>query len=127
MIIKVSSSNPEIKHKLEFLFDVQLEDEMKRVFINKGIYAIEHDRDGGVLGLTLKTNIDLCDEWETIDTETMTPNQCLNRIAMIHLMAFFSSPVDFSNFIIIVGVELKCVCGAEKVNTTHSTWCDKYM
>ena len=126
MNIKITSSNAEIKHKLEFLFEVQLENEMKYIFEKKGVYVIEYDVDGGVLGLVLNVSNFTIETWETIDTETLPPVQCLNRIAMVHLMSFFQSPADFSNFSIIVDEDIRCVCSAEKVKTTHANWCDKF-
>ena len=127
MKVEVLSSNAEIAHKLDFLFGEQIENELGYVFQKKGTYIIEYDSDGGVLGLVLKTTKDPFPEWQMIDTTKMSKLQCLNRIAMIHLMSFFSSPADFSNFRIMIDEEIRCCCGADTVGTTHSTWCDKHQ
>ena len=126
MIIKVSSSNTEIKHKLTFLFENQIKDELEYIFVRKGEYVVEYDEDGGVLGLVLKITTDPIPEWETIDTRTLPPIQCLNRIAMIHMMSFFASPADFSNFSLSIDFQVRCDCGGSAANTTHSLWCSKY-
>ena len=125
MNFKIQSSNKDILHKLEFLFFNQIEEDVEMIFEQQGEYVIEHDLDGGVLGLVLKTTTKN-DEWRVINTKTTNRYQCLNRIAMIHLMCFFDSPTDFSNFHIIFDDDIRCVCGAEKCNTTHSRWCDKF-
>ena|SRR3990167_7343516 len=125
MNFKIQSSNKDILHKLEFLFFNQIEEDVEMIFEQQGEYVIEHDLDGGVLGLVLKTTTKN-DEWRVINTKTTNRYQCLNRIAMIHLMCFFESPTDFSNFHIVFDDEVKCCCGAAKVKTTHSTWCDKF-
>lgn len=122
----VLSSNPEIAHKLTFLFFDQIEEELQYIFQKKGKYVVEYDKEGGVLGLTLLTTTMVKPGWQTIDTVNMTPYQCLNRIAMIHLMCFFDSPADFSDFNIVINDEIRCVCGADSVKTTHSSWCDKH-
>ena len=128
MKIVVGSSNPEIKHKLEFLFQEQIENELSYIFREKGKYAIEYDEDGGVMGLVLLLANSSAPplDWHVIDTEKMSPHQCLNRVAMIHLMSFFSSVSDFSNFQITIDDTVRCVCGGETARTTHSTWCDKH-
>lgn len=125
MIIDVESSNPEIEHKLNFLFNEQIENELSYIFKEKGKYVIEYDTDGGVMGLVLDTNSDPALEWHVIDTAAMSPVRCLNRIAMIHLMSFFTAAADFSNFQIIIDDEVRCDCGGDAVRTTHSTWCSK--
>src|SRR3990167_2286435 len=126
MNFKIQSSNKDVLHKLEFLFFNQIEEDVEMILEQQGEYVIEHDPDGGVLGLVLKTTTKKIDEWRVINTKTTNRYQCLNRIAMIHLMCFFDSPTDFSNFHIIFDDDIRCVCGAEKCNTTHSRWCDKF-
>lgn len=126
MNFKIQSSNLHIKHKLAFLFFTQIEDDIRMIFEQPGEYVIEYDSDDGVLGLVLRTTTKPLEEWKIINTKTTTKYQCLNRIAMVHLMCFFESPTDFSNFHITFDDEIRCCCGAEAVKTTHSLWCDKY-
>jgi len=127
MIIKVKSDNKEIKHRLEFLFFTQIAQELEYLFVEKDKYAIEFEPASGVIGLTMMLpTATPAPEWQIIDTRTMSAHQCLNRIAMIHLMCFTKSPADFSNFVIEVTLVALCECGGEKVGTTHSTWCPKY-
>lgn len=126
MSFKIISSNFEIKHKLEFLFFTLIDEDIEMIFEQPGEYVIEHDPDAGILGLVLRTTTKPLEEWKIINTRTTNKYQCLNRIAMVHLMCFFESPTDFSNFHIIFDDDIRCVCGAEKVKTTHSSWCDKF-
>lgn len=126
MTFKIRSSNPEILHKLEFLFFSQIEEDIEMIFEQHGEYVIEYDPDGGVLGLVLKTTPVKIQDWKVVDTRTMSRYQCLNRIAMVHLMCFFSSPNDFSNFQISFDDDIRCECGSEKTygkNSLHSAWC----
>lgn len=126
MTFKVSSNNQEILHKLEFLFFNQIEDDIELIFEHPDEYVVEYDDEGGVLGLVLRMTINPIPEWQLVNTRTSSKRQCLNRIAMVHLMCFFSSRADFSNFQITFDDDIRCVCGADSVKTTHSSWCDKY-
>ena len=130
MTFKIKSSNKEILHKLEFLFFSQIEEDIEMIFANEGEYVIEYDPDGGVLGLVLKTTKEKIPEWRLVDTTKSNNYQCLNRIAMVHLMCFFGSPSDFSNFHIEIDNDVACECGSEKTYgkaSVHSYWCPKFQ
>lgn len=126
MNFTIQSSNPDIRQRLEFLFFLQIEEDIRMIFEHPDEYVIEYDKDGGVLGLVLRTTTNPIEEWKIFNTKTTNRYQCLNRIGMIHLMCFFDAPADFSNFHITFDDDVRCECGAAAVNTTHSLWCPKY-
>lgn len=127
MSFKIQSSNKDVLEKLEVLFFVEIEEDIELIFEQKGEYVIEYDPDnGGVVGLVLRMPTTKIEDWRIINTITTNKYQVLNRIAMTHLMCFFESPTDFSNFHIIFDDDVKCDCGGDAVKSTHSSWCSKH-